>query len=327
MWYSTVGPIVTLLLSLLAVPLAAAAQPPGKVYRIGYLGTNPPPADWWDALLDGLRERGYREGWNLIFERWFTEGHAERFPELAAELVRLRVDLIIVPTTPAAIAAKHATQTIPIVIPSAIDPVGAGLVESLARPGGNITGLSALGPELMGKRLELLKEVIPGMTRVAVLWNAANPANAAVWQETQAAAQALGLRLHAQDVQGPQDLDGAFARTAQVHPDALLVLGDALLGMHRHHIAAFATQHRLPTMYGRRDYVEAGGLMSYGADFRDHLRRTATFVDKILQGAKPADLPVEQPMKFELVINLKTAEALGLTIPPILLFQATEVIR
>jgi len=175
----------------LAVPLAAAAQPLGKVYRIGFLSTDPPPAPRWDALLDGLRERGYLEGQNLVFERRFSEGNAERFPELAAELVRLRVDCIIVPTAPAAIAARNATQTIPIVIPTALDPVGAGLVASLARPGGNLTGLSVLAPELSGKRLELLQEVVPGLTRVAVLWNAANPANAAAWQETQAAAGAL----------------------------------------------------------------------------------------------------------------------------------------
>jgi putative ABC transport system substrate-binding protein len=316
-----------LALGLFAAPLGVDAQRPGQVYRIGYLGTDPPPADWWDALLDGLRERGYREGWNLIFERRFTEGHAERFPEFAAELVRLRVDLIIVPTTPAAIAAKHATQTIPIVIPSAIDPVGAGLVESLARPGGNITGLSALGPELSGKRLELLKEVIPGMTRVAVLWNAANPANAAVWQETQAAVRALGLLLHSQEVRGAQDLAGAFARTAQARPEALLVLGDSLIAMYEQDIAEFATQQHLPSMFSRRESVRAGGLMYYGSSPPDRFRRAAYYVDRILKGAKPADLPVEQPTKFELVINLKTAKALGLTIPPHILFQADEVIR
>jgi putative tryptophan/tyrosine transport system substrate-binding protein len=263
MWYSAVGFIVTLLLSLLAVPLAAAAQPPGKVYRIGFLSTDPPPVYVWEALLDGLRERGYREGRNLVFERRFSDGNAERFPEFAAELVRLSVDLILVSTTPAALAAKHATQTIPIVIPTAIDPVGAGLVVSLARPGGNLTGLSAVGPELSEKRLELLKEVVPGITRVAVLWNAANPANAAVWQETQAAARALGLLLHAQDVRGPQDLEGAFALTAQARPEALLVLGDSLLVMHRPQIAEFATKQHLPSVFGGREWVVAGGLMSY----------------------------------------------------------------
>src|SRR2546425_5277991 len=197
--------LVLLAFGLLVAPLPATAQPPGKVYRIGYLGTDPPPAHLWEALLDGLRERGYSEGRNLVFERRFSEGKAERFPELAAELVRLRVDCIIVPTTPAAIAAKNATQTIPIIILTAIDPVGAGLVASLARPGGNLTGLSVLAPELSGKWLELLQEVVPGMTRVAVFWNAANPANTPVWQETQAAARALGLLLHSQEVRGLQD--------------------------------------------------------------------------------------------------------------------------
>ena len=327
MWYSAVGCIVMLTLSLLAVPPIATAQPQGKVYRIGFLGTNPPPAAWWDAFLDGMRERGYSEGQNLVFERRFSEGKAERFPEVAAELVRLRVDCIIVPTTPAALAAKHATQTIPIVIPTAIDPVGAGLVASLARPGGNITGLSTLAPELSGKRLELLQEVVPGMARVAVLWNAANPANASVWHETQAAAGALGLRLHAQDVQSPQDFEGAFAHTAQAHPDTLLVLQDSLMTMHRQHIVEFATRQHLPSVFFTREWVVDGGLMSYGPSFPDLYRRAATYVDKILKGANPAALPVEQANKFELVLNLKTAQALGLTIPPRVLFQADEVIQ
>jgi putative tryptophan/tyrosine transport system substrate-binding protein len=290
-------------------------------------GSASPPAHPWQALLDGLRERGYTEGRNVVFERRFSEGHAERFPAFAAELVRLRVDLILVITTPAAVAAKHATQTIPIVIPTAIDPVGAGLVESLARPGGNVTGLTSMHPDVVGKRLEFLKDVVPGLSRVVVLWNAANPANAAAWHATQAAALALGLRLHAQDVQGPQDLEGAFALTAQARPDALLVLGDALINMHRQQIAEFATQQRLPSVFTTREWVVAGGLMSYGVSPSDNYRRAAYYVDRILKGAKPADLPVEQPTKFELVINLKTAQALGLTIPSHILFQADEVIR
>jgi putative tryptophan/tyrosine transport system substrate-binding protein len=302
-----IGLAVVLALSLFAAPLAAEGQQTSRVSRIGFLSTNPPPAHVWEALLDGLRERGYIEGQNLVFERRFSEGNVERFAEFAAELVRLRVDLIIVPTTPAALAAKHAAQTVPIVITSAIDPVGAGLLASLARPGGNITGLSALPPELSGKRLELLKEVVPGMTRVAVLWNAANPANASVWQETQAAAHALGLRLHSQEVRGPQDLDGAFALMAQASPDALLVLGDALFRMHRQQIAAFATQQHLPSMVSNREWVVAGGLMSYSSSEPDRFRRAAYYVDRILKGTKPADLPVEQPTKFELVINLKSS--------------------
>jgi putative ABC transport system substrate-binding protein len=200
-------------------------------------------------------------------------------------------------------------------------------VASLARPGGNLTGLSVLAPELSGKRLELLKEVVPGLTRVAVLWNAANPANASAWEETQAAARALGLRLHSQEVRGPQDLEGAFALTAKVRPEALLVLQDSVINMYRQQIAEFVTQQHLPSVFFTREWVVAGGLMSYGPSIPDLFRRAATYVDKILKGAKPADLPVEQPRKFELVLNLKTAQALGLTIPPIVLFRADEVIQ
>jgi putative ABC transport system substrate-binding protein len=314
-------------LLLLAALLAAEAQPPGKVYRIGYLATIPPPAHLWDALLDGLRERGYREGRNLVFERRFSEGNAERFPAFAAEMVQLKVDLIIAITTPAALAAKNATTTIPIVMTTAIDPVGAGLVASLARPGGNVTGGAILYAELSTKRLEFLKDVVPGLSRVVVLWNAANPANASVWKETQAAAGALGLLLQSQEVLGPQDLEGAFALTAQAHPDALLVLDDALIAMHRQHIVEFATQQHLPSVFAARESVVAGGLMSYGPSLPDLFRRAATYVDKILKGVNPGDLPMEQPMKFELVINLKTAKALGITIPPHLLVLADEVLQ
>jgi putative tryptophan/tyrosine transport system substrate-binding protein len=301
--------------------------PSREVYRIGSLATVPPPPHLWEALLDGLRERGYSEERNLVFERRFSAGHAERFPEFAAEMVQLKVDCIIAITTPAALAVKHATQTIPIVMTTAIDPVGAGLVASLARPGGNVTGNAILYPELSTKRLEILKDVVPGLSRVVVLWNAANPANASVWQATQAAAGALGLLLHAQDVRGAQDFEGAFAHTAQAHPDALLVLDDALIAMHRQHIAEFATQQHLPSVFAARESVVAGGLMSYGPSLSTLFRRTATYVDKILQGVKPADLPMEQPLKFELVINLKTAKALEITIPPHLLVLADEVIR
>jgi len=313
-------------LAILVGPLAVAAQPLGQAYRIGILSTDPPIARLWEPLLDGLRERGYSEGRNLVFERRFSEGHAERFPELAAELVQLRVDCIIVPTEPAALAAQHATQTIPIVMTAASDPVSAGLVANLAQPGGNITGLTSLGPELSGKRLELLKEVVPGLTRVAVLWNPVKPADA-VRQEIQAATHALGLQLHAQEVRSTQDFEGAFARTRQARPEALLVLTDNLIAMHVRQIVAFATQEHLPSVFATRGGAVAGGLMSYGPSLPDLYRRVATYVDKILKGAKPADLPIEQPMKFELVINLKTAKALGLTMPPTLLMLADEVIR
>jgi putative ABC transport system substrate-binding protein len=312
---------------LLVALLATAAPPQGQVYRIGFLSTGPPPAPRWEALLEGLREHGYSEGRNLVFERRFSDGNTERFPAFAAELVRLRVDLILVTTTPAALAAKNATQTIPILIPTANDPVDAGLVASLARPGGNLTGLSTLTPELNGKRLELLKEVVPGMTNMAVLWNAANPANTLAWHETQAAARALGLQLHAHDVRDPQTLEDAFARMGHAHPHALLVLGDSLINMYRPHIAAFVTQQHLPSVFASREWVVAGGLMSYDPSVPDLYRRAAVYVDKLLQGTPPADLPMEQPTKFELVLNLQTAQALGLSIPPTVLFQASEVIR
>ena len=314
-------------LVLLTAPFAVEGQPQGKVYRIGYLATIPPPAHLWEALLDGLRERGYSEGRNLVFERRFSEGHAERFTAFATEMIQLKVDCIIAITTPAALAVKHATQTMPIVMTTAIDPVGAGLVASLARPGGTVTGNAILYAELSTKRLEFLKEVVPGLARVVVLWNAANPANASVWHETQAAARALGLQLSSQEVRSAQDFEGAFALTANMRPDALLVLDDALINMHRDHIATFATREHLPSVFAARESVIAGGLMSYGPSLPALFRRAATYVDKILQGAKPADLPMEQPMTFELVINLKTAKELGLTMSPTLLFQADEVIR
>ena len=316
----TLAVLLILALGLSLTPFAAEAPPVGKVYRIGYLATTPPSVHLWEALLDGLRERGYHEGQNLVFERRFSEGDAARFPAFAAEMVQLRVDLVIAITTPAALAVTYVTQTIPVVMTTAIDPVGTGLVASLARPGGNVTGGAILYPELSTKRLEILKDVVPGLSQVVVLWNAANPANASVWHATQAAAGALGLRLHSQEVRGPQDLEGGLAFTAQARPDALL-------GMQREQIAAFATQQHLPSVFASRESVVAGGLMSYGPSLPDLFRRAAIYVGKILKGANPADLPMEQPMKFELVINLKTAEALGLTIPPTLLFQANEVIR
>jgi putative ABC transport system substrate-binding protein len=312
---------------LFALCYPAAAQQPGKVYQVGFVSTDPLNARAWNAFLEELRERGYIEGRNLVFELRFSDGKAERFAEFAAEMVRLSVDIIIVTTTPAAIAAKNATQTIPILIPTALDPVGAGLVESLARPGGNITGMSSLHPELSGKRLELLKEVVPGTSRVTVLWNPANPANAPVWKETQAAALALGLQLQSQEVRVPQDFEGAAARIIQGRPDALLVLADSLINMRRQQIAEFATQKRLPSVFASTQGVIAGGLMSYGPSLLDRWRRAATYVDKILKGAKPADLPVQQPTKFELVINLKTAKQIGVTIPPNVLARADRVIR
>jgi putative ABC transport system substrate-binding protein len=317
---------VSLLVSAAASwPLTAHAQQPGKMWRIGLITHS--YGKFLDGLFEGLREFGYVEGQNIIVERRYAEGKAERFQEFAEEMVRLKADIIIVITTPAALAAKNATTTIPIVFPTAIDPVGTGVITSLRHPGGNVTGGAILFAELSGKRLELLKEVVPGLSRTAVVWNAANPANALAWRETQGAARALGVVLQSHDVKDPKDFEGAFAIMAQERPDALLVLEDALTLEYRKEIADFATQKRLGSMFGMREGVDAGGLMSYGASLTEMIRRGATYVDKILKGAKPGDLPVEQATKFELIINLKTARALGLTIPPTLLATADEVIE
>jgi putative ABC transport system substrate-binding protein len=265
--------------------------------------------------------------WNIIIERRYAQGKAERFQEFAAEMVRLKADVIITNTTPAALAAKNATTTIPIAIPTAIDPVGTGLIASLAHPGGNITGGAILTGELTAKRLELLKEIIPGLAQTAVLWNGTNPANALAWRETRRAAHALGVTLQSHEVQGPKDFEAAFARMAEERPDALLVLDDALTIQYRKKIVDFAIEKRLPSVFAAKHFVEAGGLMSYGPSYSEMMHRAASQVDKILRGAQPADLPMEQPTRFELVINLKTARAIGLTVPPILLTRADEVIE
>jgi putative ABC transport system substrate-binding protein len=328
MGYSAVGCIVTLTLSLLGVPLAAAAQPSAKVATIGYLlGTTQEQEPWLEAFLEAMRALGYVEGQHFVMEYRAAEGQTERLPDLAAELVRLPVDVLLVTNAPAALAAKHATTTIPIVMAGVAYPVESGLVASLARPGGNITGLASLPHELIGKRLELLKAVLPTVSRVAVLWNPANHASAVAVREADVATQALGVQLHRVEARGPDAFDRAFAAMTEAHAEALLILGDPLFFEHRRRLVELAVRSRLPTMHNIRPYVEAGGLMAYGPRTTDLRRRAAVYVDKILKGAKPADLPVEQPMTFELIINLKTAEALGLTIPPTLLFQATDVIR
>jgi ABC-type uncharacterized transport system substrate-binding protein len=307
-----------------AWPLGTLAQS-SKTWRMGFIAHR--YESFYDALFEGLRELGYTEGQNIIIERRYAEGRVERFQEFAAEMVRLKVDIIVVVTTPAALAARNATTTIPIVHPAAIDPVGTGLVRSLAHPGGNITGLAVLNAELSAKRLEVLKEVVPGLSRGAVLWNAANPANALAWRETQGAARALGVTLQSQEVREPKDFAGAFAVMAQQRPDVLLVLQDALTLQHRKQIIDFALRERLPSMFVGKEWVQEGGLMSYGDSLPDRYRRAASFVDRILHGAKPADLPVEQPTKFELFVNLKTAKAIGLTIPETFLARADEVIE
>jgi putative tryptophan/tyrosine transport system substrate-binding protein len=308
-----------------AWPLVARAQQSSKIWRIGSIAHR--YEKFYDPLFQGLRELGYTEGQNLIVERRYAEGHIERFQDFAAELVRLKANVIIVVTTPAAFAVRNATTTIPIVHPAAIDPVGTGLIASLAHPGGNITGLAVLNAETSAKRLELLREVVPRLSQGAVLWNAANPANALAWRETEGAGRALGVTLQSHEVRSPKDFEGAFAMIAQQRPDILLVLQDALTLEYRKEIIGFALRERLPSMFVGKEWVEEGGLMSYGDRLSERYRRAADLVDRILKGAKPADLPVEQPTTFELAVNLKTAKAIGLTLPPAFLARADEVIE
>ena len=318
-----------LALAMLVGPLAAEAQQAGKVWRIGTLDFFPRPDPGsnaiWDAFLQRLRELGYVEGQNIAIEWRHVEGG--RFADAAAELVRLNVDVILVPSTRPALAAKQATTTIPIVMAAVGDPVEAGLVRSLGRPGGNITGLSVIGFELSSKRVELLKEALPKVSRVAVLVDPTNPAHAIFWRGTEIAAQALRLKLQRLDVRGPNDFEGAFATMTKERAEALIVLPEPMTYYERRRLADLAARSRLPAMHGLRGHAEAGDLMAYAPDYRDLYRRAAGFVDKVLKGAKPADLPVEQPMTFELVINLKTAKALGLTIPRSVLLRADEIIE
>jgi putative ABC transport system substrate-binding protein len=314
------------------VPLAAAAaQPREKVPRVGYLvlvsSSDPIRQRYLEAFRQGLRELGYVDGQNIAIELRWAEGQHDRLPALAADLVRSQVDVIVAPSGAATQAAQHATRTIPIVMSTVADPIGSGLVASLARPGGNVTGLTITSPDLAGKQLQLLTEVVPTVSRVAVLTNPDNPSSARFLREAEAAAQAVGVRLQTLEARNPQEIDSAFAVMTRERVGALLICPDGIFLSQRRQIAELAATRHLPSIYGTTEYAEAGGLMAYSANFLDVSRRAATFVDKLLKGAKPADLPVEQPIKFELVINLKTAEALGLTIPPMLLFQADEVIR
>ena len=314
---------------LLAVPRAAEAQQSGKVSRIAFLSVNTRAAmsARTEAFRQGLRELGYVEGGNISIEYRFADGQPERLPALAAELVRLKVDVIVTEGPTATRVAKKATSTIPIVMAQDPDPVGAGFVASLARPGGNITGLSNFRAELGGKRLELLKEIVPRLARVAVLWTSTTPGNAQSRRETELAASALGMQPQYLDVLGPKDIETVFGAARKGRADAVLVLASPFFLSNRTQVADLAVKSRLPAMYYTTEYVQDGGLISYGVSSADLFRRAATYVDKILKGAKPADLPVEQPTKFELVINLKTAKALGLTIPPALLARADEVIQ
>jgi ABC-type uncharacterized transport system substrate-binding protein len=325
----TIGVFVTLALTILAAPLAAHAQPARRPVTIGYLGNASPAleAALVDAFREGLRQLGYVEGENLVIRYVWAEGQQERHADLARELVRLQPDLIFTAGTPGTLAAKHATPSIPIVTTIAGDPVEAGLVASLAKPGGNVTGLSTLAAELEGKRLELFKQAVPTLVRVVTLLNPANPFTAISWQAIQPAAEALGVQLQPVEVRGPQELDRALAMIKEARPDGLMIVPDRFLLTYRAAMVQFMAEHRLPGMFPFREFVQEGGLLAYGPDYTDMYRRAATYVAKILRGAKPADLPMDQPMTFELVINLKTAQMLGLTIPLTLLFQAHEVIR
>jgi putative tryptophan/tyrosine transport system substrate-binding protein len=313
--------------SVVATASAAGAERAGKVPLIGFLSPGNAMSAGNEAFRQGLRELGYAEGQNLIVEYRWGEGDTARLPALAAELVQLRVDVLVTSSNPAVLAARQATGTIPIVFAASSEPVGAGLVTSLAHPGGNATGLSLVTPELSGKRLQLLQETLPRLARVVLLWDAGNIGMADRVRETEAAARQLGVALHVEWVRDLAGLDRAFTALAQARPDAFLTTVEPFTGDHRQRIVAFAAQHRLPAMYEEREFVDVGGLMAYGPSLAANYRRAATYVDKILKGAKPGDLPVEQPTKFELVINLKTAKALGLTIPQSVLVRSDEVIR
>ena len=322
---------MTLALGGLFTPLAAEAQQAAKVPRIGYVATDlRSSAHLREAFLQGLRDLGYVEGRNVVIEYRSAEGKLERLPALAAEVVALKVDVIVAPGTPGALAAKRATGTIPIVFPAASDPVASGLVTSLARPGGNVTGLSNLNTDLVGKCLEQLKQAVPGVSRVAVLWHpdaSGERTDKDILKRAEVAARALGVRLQFVEARGPADFDRAFSDMTRARAGALTVLPSVMFINERRRLVDLAAKNRLPAVYNARDFVDAGGLMAYGPNFADMFRRAATYVDKILKGAKPGDLPVEQPTKFELVINLKTAKVLGLTIPPSVLARADHVIE
>ena len=315
---------------LLAAPFATEVQPGAKVYRIGYLAGGSPAGSlaFIEQFREGLRERGWIEGQNVVIEYRFAEGRFDRLPALAADLVRLKVDIIAAIPTPAAVAAKNATGTIPIVLMVAVNPLELGLIQSIARPGGNLTGIAfSFSTEILGKNLALLKEAIPRVRNVAVLTNPTNPGHTIAIKNVKAAADAMGVQLSLLEAREPNQFDAAFKVMTEGRAEALLVIADAQFQIHRGRLAELAERNRLPSMHGFREYVEAGGLMSYGPSIAASVRHGASFVDRILRGSKPADLPVEQPTKFDLVINMKTARALGLTIPQPLLLRADDVIQ
>lgn len=315
--------------ALLVAAFPVVAQQGAKTPRVGILFYGFPPASEPAprAFVDGLRGLGWVEGQNVLLEWRYAEGRTDRYPALAADLITLKVDALVAMSTPAALAAKQATTTIPTIAVAVSDPVGSGLVASLAKPGGNITGLSLLAPELSAKRLDLFKQAMPKLTRAAVLWNTANAGMVLRFRETEAASRALGVAIDSVGVRGPGDFEDAFATISKHRPDALLVLADTVTIAHRRRTIEFAAANRLPAIYEVRDFTDDGGLMSYGISMPEHFRRAAIFVDKVLRGLKPADLPVEQPSKFELVINMKTAKTLGLTIAPAVLLRADHIIE
>jgi putative ABC transport system substrate-binding protein len=321
--------LLTSLAGALAVLLVAEAQASVKIWRIGYLGPVSPSAGarLLEAFRQGLRELGYVEGQNISIDYRWADGRPDRFPTLVAELIQLKVDVIVTYNNPAVAALQQATRTLPIVVANMGDPVGSGFVASLAHPGGNITGFSGLSEELSRKWVELLREAVPKVTRVAVLTVSQTPAASTQWREIQGTAKALKATSQRYEISGPDDIEHAFASLIKSRPQGLIVLPHAVTNARRTRIVSLAAEHRLPGMYPDSQYVAAGGLMSYAANFSDLHRRAATLVDKILKGARPADLPIQQPTTFELVINLKTAKALGLTIPPSLLARADQVIE
>ena len=324
---STIQVLVVLACSLLAAAPAAAAQQTGKVPRIGFL-VFVSSETRYRGFQEGLRELGYVEGQNIAIEFRSADGSLERLNDLARELVRLRVDVIVAGSTLGAAAAKRATSTIPIVMANVSDPVGQGFVSSLARPGGNFTGLTTMGPEITGKRLELIREIVPRLRRIGALWNQDAPSSAAVLKELKPIAQPFGVEVRSLPVRPPvPEFDKAFEAAKKWRADALIALDEGLIFGNRTLIIALAARHRMPAMYGYREFPDAGGLMAYGPNRYEMYRRAATYVDKILKGAKPADLPVEQPTKFELVVNVKTAKAIGLTIPQSLLLRTDQVIE
>jgi putative ABC transport system substrate-binding protein len=312
---------------ILATIHLAEAQQPTKVPKIGWLGARPASAGGQETLRHMLRDLGYVEGKNIAFEYRYADNKLDRLPALADELVRLKVDLLLTPSTPEALAAKNASRTIPIVFVGVGDPIAAGLVDSLAWPGGNITGFTNISPVLAGKRLELLKETVPKLSRLAVLWDSLNPSVTEARKESQLAARELGLQLHFMEVSNANQYEVVFKEATKARSVALAVIQSPFMNSHQKLITDLATRHRLPAIYPRGDWVANGGLMSYGPDQVEPYRRVAVFVDKILKGTKPAEIPVEQPTKFEFIINLKAAQQIGLTIPPNVLMRADRVIR